>query len=265
MYNSSKVKHHLLTVPTLLRKHMALSSRSKKVGILGATALLSLVALMVIYPVVASSMPGAGPSKVATSTSGKGNIAAATPGSTGSQILHPAVLNPSDKFQAPNGVGPSTVSQSSASHQASEKFEPGLSSTAVTRLPGPPALTVGETITFTSTAGQYRNFTNATPIGNASGTVTFTVTGALREGYTLSLTSGSLTLGSTTISVTGGSAVMGEYQANLVGSGTISGGSMIFHATARPSLLGNFNIFSIDLQSGGQEYLVLLQVTSSHS
>jgi len=223
---------------------------------------LSVVALMIVYPVIASSVPAARPSEVGSQASSSNKLATNSFNAPG---LHPATLNPNDKFQAPGNVQPSRSSLQVPAQSSPNAKTMESATTTGASFQGPPALTVGETISFTSTSGTYGNFTNAKPIGTAAGTVTFTVTGALREGYTLTLSSGSLALGNTTVSLTGGSAVMGIGQANLVGSGTLSGGSMIYHATARPSLLGNYNILSIDLQMGGQEYLVLLQVTSSHS
>lgn len=191
-----------------------MSTRTKKVETLGAAVALSMVALMVIYPAVAASLPMA-VANSQSSRSATSSLAAANPTVSGTSTQPPT--------NARSETPPKTL------------------------LPGPPALAVGETITFTSTAGQYSNVTNARPIGTAAGTVTFTVTGALREGYTLSLTSGSLSLGSTTLSLTGGSAVVDANQASLTGSGTVSGGATIYYATARPTFLGNFNVFSIDL------------------
>jgi ring-1,2-phenylacetyl-CoA epoxidase subunit PaaA len=51
------------------------------------------------------------------------------------------------------------------------------------------SLTVGQTITITSTSGEYVVASNRTQTGSASGTLTFTVTGKLSAGYTLSITS----------------------------------------------------------------------------
>ena len=236
---------------------MSSSTRYKRVGIVGAALVLSMVALIVVYPVVATASPSA------NSGSPKGVV--------GTANLVPAGISPAPHSSslpkssiAPITIAPATDEHSSMSHAASAhapiSVVPGPS-----WFPTPPALTVGETITFTSTSGVYTNFTIAKPIGNASGTVTFTVTGSLREGYTLTLTSGSLSLGTTTVAITGGSAIMGTGQASLQGSGTVGGGAIIFHAVAHPNLVSSFNTFVIDLQTGGQEYLVLLQVTTSHS
>jgi hypothetical protein len=145
-------------------------------------------------------------------------------------------------------------------------------------IPTPTALTVGQTITFTSTNGQYRQIGTPSNNGVASGTMVLTVTGAFKGGYALSLTSGSLTLSSpasastpsTTIyMMASGSAEMGPFQAHLVGQGTLASatpGSFLFAAGAHANFQGNtYNTLRLDIEVNGVEYGVLLLVTSTVS
>ena len=127
-----------------------------------------------------------------------------------------------------------------------------------------PSLTVGQTFTITSTAGEY--FVAGTPStnGTASGALTFTVTGKLTGGYTLSITSGSLTVAGTTYSVTSGSAQMGPNAAAVVGQGaTNPTGTFLLRAGAHGSFAGTTGTVSLDLQAGSSEYLVFLAGTIS--
>ena len=118
---------------------------------------------------------------------------------------------------------------------------------------------VGQAITITSTQGRY--FVVGTPSdnGTASGTLTFTVTGKLSGGYTLSLTSGSVTIGSTTYTIASGTAQMDRGASSITGQGATSPtGQFILRATARGSFAGSTGSVSLDLQSGSSEYLVSL-------
>src|SRR2546428_11945648 len=72
----------------------------------------------------------------------------------------------------------------------------------------PVNLTVGQTITVTSTQGNYWVIGTTSTNGSASGTLTFTVTSKLSAGYTLSLTSGSIVVAGTTYNISSGSAQM---------------------------------------------------------
>ena len=120
-------------------------------------------------------------------------------------------------------------------------------------------LTVGQTITITSTSGEYLVASNHSENGTASGSLTFTVTGKLSEGYTLSITSGKLVVGSTTYTVTSGSAQMGRGAAELQGQGaTSSSGAFLVSASAHGSFAGSSANVSLDLTSGTSEFLVFL-------
>ncbi len=149
------------------------------------------------------------------------------------------------------------------------------STTSTSVIPAPTALTVGQTITFTSTNGVWHviaspTATDSVKSGPAAGTATLTVTGAYKGGYALSLTSGTISIDGTTYTFGTGSAVMGPHQAHLVGQGTLAGassanpGSFIFAAGAHANFKGQtYNTLRLDVQVNGQEYGVLLLVTAT--
>jgi hypothetical protein len=126
--------------------------------------------------------------------------------------------------------------------------------------PGPPAnLTIGQTITLTSSSGQYTEVNDSSVNGTASGNLTFTVTGKLAEGYILSLTSGSITVGSNTYTVSSGSAQTGPSANAIEGQGTTSSsGNFIIQAQASGSFAGTSSTVRMDLSAGGIEYFVNL-------
>ena len=72
-------------------------------------------------------------------------------------------------------------------------------------------LAPGQTISVTSSQGSY--FVLGTPNNNgtASGTITFTVTSKLAQGYTLSITSGNIVVGGTTYTISSGTAQTGPF------------------------------------------------------
>lgn len=118
---------------------------------------------------------------------------------------------------------------------------------------------VGQAITITSTQGRYFLVGTPSDNGTASGTLTFTVTGKLTAGYTLSLTGGSVTIGSTTYTLTSGTAQMDRGASGITGQGaTTPAGQFILRATARGSFAGSTGSVSLDLMSGSSEYLVSL-------
>ena len=118
---------------------------------------------------------------------------------------------------------------------------------------------MGQTFTITSTSGKYFVVGSKTN-GTASGTLSFTVTGKLAGGYTLSLKSGSLTVAGTTYTVSSGTAQMDRGASGVVGQGSTSqSGQFLLRAMAHGSFVGTTTgLVSIDLQSGSSEYLVLL-------
>jgi hypothetical protein len=123
-------------------------------------------------------------------------------------------------------------------------------------------LTVGQTITVTSTQGRYSVVGDANDTGTASGTVTFTVTGKLAAGYTLSITQGSVVVDGTTYTISSGSAQMGPAATTLTGQGaTTPAGQFIIQAEAHGSFAGSSATMSLDLGAGTTEYLVTLAGT----
>jgi hypothetical protein len=123
-------------------------------------------------------------------------------------------------------------------------------------------LTVGQTITVTSSQGKFYAVGNTADNGTASGTVTFAVTGKLAAGYTLSITQGSIVVNGTTYAISSGSAQMSRAATTLTGQGaTTPSGAFIIQASARGSFAGTSATMSLDLGAGTAEYLVTLAGT----
>jgi hypothetical protein len=122
-------------------------------------------------------------------------------------------------------------------------------------------VSVGQTITLTSTQGVYHVVGEPSENGTASGTLTFTVTGSLTEGYTLSL-SGSIVVNGATYSVGSGSAQMNPSANTISGQGTTSPtGTFIVQATAHGDFVSSNGIVSLDFNAGSTEYLINLSTT----
>jgi hypothetical protein len=120
-------------------------------------------------------------------------------------------------------------------------------------------LAVGQTITVTSTSGEYRTIGSYSTNGTTSGTLTFTVTGKLSQGYTFSITSGSLSIAGTTYTISSGSAQMDPTGVMISGQGTTSPtGQFIVHAMAHGTFVGSSASVSLDFTNGTTEYLVTL-------
>jgi hypothetical protein len=121
-------------------------------------------------------------------------------------------------------------------------------------------LSVGQTINISSIEGSFNVVGDRSQNGTASGTLTFTVTSALKTGYTLALTSGSLDLNGTTYTITSGSAETGIYAQNLVGQGETSpAGTFLIRANST----GNFGgvVLSqvrMDFNTSAAEYAVYM-------
>jgi hypothetical protein len=95
----------------------------------------------------------------------------------------------------------------------------------------------------------------------ATGSLVFTVTGNLTEGYTLSIT-GSIVVGTTTYTISSGSAQMSPSATTISGQGSTSPtGAFILQGTSRGSFVGSTASVSLDLQSGSTEYIVFLNGT----
>jgi hypothetical protein len=142
-------------------------------------------------------------------------------------------------------------------------FGGGLPPGGFPAIMGPPAnLTVGQTITLTSTSGQYVVVNDSGVNGTATGTFTLTVTGKLAEGYTLSITSGSISINGTTYTISSGSAETSPPATALQGQGsTSSSGEFLLQAQARGSFAGSNATANIDLKAGSSEYMILLMTT----
>jgi hypothetical protein len=102
-------------------------------------------------------------------------------------------------------------------------------------------------------------YANPSKNGTASGTLTFTVTGKLARGYTLSLTGGTIVVDGTTYTVASGSAQMGLFANAMVGQGTTTPtGQFLFQAQAHGSFAGTSGSVSLDFTNGTTEYAVAL-------
>ena len=123
-------------------------------------------------------------------------------------------------------------------------------------------LSVGQTITLTSVAGGYWQVGDRSVNGTASGSMTLTVSGAFKGGYSLSVTGGTLSINGATYTISGGSAELGPYGVHMVGQG--QAGTALFLFTGRD--LGKFGatsygILRIDFQNGSSEFAARLLVT----
>jgi hypothetical protein len=131
-----------------------------------------------------------------------------------------------------------------------------------------PGLTVGQVFNITSTSGHFKVVGDKSENGTASGTMTFTVTGKFANGYTLSITAGSLDVNGTTYAISSGSAQTGPYDHHMSGQGTTTtvgttstaaaSGAFLMRSTARGTFAGEYTTTSLDLQSGTTEYAIYL-------
>jgi hypothetical protein len=144
---------------------------------------------------------------------------------------------------------------------ATSHTSPSTATVATTSSGTIPGLSVGQVITITGTEGHYYVVGDKAENGTASGALTFTVTGRFAGGYSLSITSGSLTVNGTTYTVSSGSTEMGHYAHHMVGQGTVTGtatGAFLMKATARGTFGGEYATMSLDLKSGAAEYALFL-------
>jgi hypothetical protein len=121
------------------------------------------------------------------------------------------------------------------------------------------SLAVGQTITVTGTQGEYHVVGNPSVNGTASGTITFTVTSKLDQGYTLSITSGTMVVNGTTYTMASGSAETGRLADVIMGQGsTTPTGEFLLQGFARGSFAGTTGQLLLDFQAGSTEYAVAL-------
>jgi hypothetical protein len=124
-------------------------------------------------------------------------------------------------------------------------------------------LTVGQTITITSTSGKYYEVGNSTASGTASGTFIFTVSGKLSTGSILSISSGSITDNGVTYTISSGTAHMALSADGITGQGTTtSSGVFAIQAEAHGSFVGSTAGVAIDFANGATEYGVFLSGTA---
>jgi hypothetical protein len=125
-------------------------------------------------------------------------------------------------------------------------------------------LTPGETITLTSVAGGYWVVGQPSSNGTASGTMTLQVTGALKAGYTISVTGGSFNINGTTYTISGGSAELGPHGRSMVGQGQAGGAQFLF-IDRNLGKFGstNYGVLRVDLQDGSSQFAARLLVTIS--
>jgi len=137
-------------------------------------------------------------------------------------------------------------------------------------------IAIHEGIVLTSTSGVYVNMTDGSPsvVGPASGTMTLEVVNGVAHGYLLSLKSGSVDLDGYQVPFLSGSAIMNSQETFIVGAGRVGGvtalgptGTFTFRAfSVGPTVIQpplDFNILTIHLHIGADQYGVLLHVTTS--
>lgn len=216
-----------------------------------ATVALGVVAVMLAYSAFVT--PASAQTAATSSTSSSTATSSASSTTTGA----PPGQGPWGGFGGP-GQGPGGRGQAFQAMFQGGPARGGQGQQAAANL------TVGQTITVTSTQGTYYVVGSSGSNGTASGTVTFTVTGKLTGGYTLSISSGSLTIAGTTYKVSSGSAQMDRGAQTLTGQGTTTpSGEFLIQASARGTFAGTSANVSLDLSSGTTEYLVNLVGTIS--
>jgi len=122
-------------------------------------------------------------------------------------------------------------------------------------------LSVNQTITITSIQGSFKVIGDASQNGTASGTLIFNVTGNLTHGYTLELTSGTLSINGTSYALTSGSAESGPYAHYLVGQAYTSNGELLMSGYATGNFGGAEAKILMDFSNGSTEYAVQLICT----
>ncbi len=181
-------------------------------------------------------------------------------------FAHPNPISTSSHQTQQNQTTASNAVQSKDPEQKGDHGKGGVHNKQGYERNHPPALTlkVGDTITLSSLDGRFRQVGNESIRGNASGSFTFTVTGAFKAGYALSITSGTIKIGDQTYTVNSGSVQTGPYGRELVGQGTAGNGvQFLMHATIRGTSTTPHGMVMLDLQNGTTEYMVLLRATPS--
>ena len=125
-------------------------------------------------------------------------------------------------------------------------------------------LSVGQTITLGSVAGGYWEVGNRDVNGTATGTVTFSVSGAFKGGYSISVTDGSLSINGVTYTISGGSAELGPYGVHMIGQAQAGTAQFLF-VNRDIGKFGstNYSILRVDLTDGTSEFAARLLMTVS--
>ncbi|MDA4129039.1 MAG: hypothetical protein OK422_06270 [Thaumarchaeota archaeon] len=140
-----------------------------------------------------------------------------------------------------------------------------LANRQTTNLNSAVTFTAGQTITLTSSAGGYRVIGDPAQNGTASGTLTLKVDGVLKGGYVVTVSGGSLTIGTNIFTVTGGSAEIGHYGRFMVGQGTASNSALFLFQERSLGKFGitSYGVLTLDFSNGATEYGVRLLVTAA--
>jgi hypothetical protein len=123
-------------------------------------------------------------------------------------------------------------------------------------------LSTGQTIALTSVAGGYWMVGDRAVNGTASGSMTLSVSGALKGGYIITVSSGSFSIDGTTYAVSSGSAELGPHGVYMVGQGQAGAAQFLFLDRS----LGKFGstsygVLRVDLKDGTSEFMARLLVT----
>ena len=123
-------------------------------------------------------------------------------------------------------------------------------------------LTSGQTITLTSVAGGYWEIGDRAVNGTASGSMTLQVSGALKGGYIISVTGGSLNINGVTYSVSSGSAELGPHGVYMVGQGEAGTAQFLFQDRDLGKFgSSSYGVLRVDLKDGSSEFAARLLVT----
>jgi hypothetical protein len=123
-------------------------------------------------------------------------------------------------------------------------------------------LSSGQTITLTSVAGGYWQVGDRAVNGTASGSMTLQVSGALKGGYIISVTGGTLNINGATYTISSGSAELGPRGVYMVGQGQAGTAQFLF-LDRNLGRFGstNYGIVRVDLKDGTSEFAARLLVT----
>jgi hypothetical protein len=125
-------------------------------------------------------------------------------------------------------------------------------------------LTTGQTITLTSVAGGYWEIGDRAVNGTASGSMTLQVSGALKGGYIISVSGGSLNINGVTYTISSGSAELGPHGVYMVGQGQAGTAQFLFLDRSLGKFGStNYGILRVDLKDGSSEFAGRLLVTIS--